>query len=254
MQAPEPQRLHGLDEEGTGAVGGLMPINTNQTRTVFISYAREDEHLILPVAHLLRAAGAVVFFDQEDIPYGEQWESVVLEQLRASERILVFWSVNAANSEWVRRECLIAIEAGLRVIPVPLDATPLSAELATFQALTALVPLVYQVRRSLAPQRFWGTAWRPGHWMGSATLAGLLLVSIISVMMLVRSSPAEAESHEATPLLEAVILFLGLLALIMSISLLSLHRLPLSMPRGEQNLQAEIHTVVFGQNANGDDT
>jgi hypothetical protein len=73
-------------------------------------------------------------------------------------------------------------------------------------------------------------------------------------MTALQPSPAKAESPEATPLLEAGILFLGLLALIMSISLLSLHRIPLSMPRREQNLQAEIHAVVFDQNANGYDT
>jgi hypothetical protein len=127
-------------------------------RTVFISYAREDEDFVLPVVRLLRAAGATVFVDIEDIPYGGDWHSILLERLRGSERILVFWSANASRSDWVRREYLCAISEGLRVVPVPLDDTPLSAELSVFQALTTLVPLIYKARmhrRPLATRTSW---------------------------------------------------------------------------------------------------
>lgn len=165
----------------------IMP--TSQPRTVFISYAREDEQLILPVANLLRAAGAVVFLDVQEIPYGERWESVLLAQLHAAERILVFWSVNAANSEWVRREYLAAIGAGLRVVPIPLDATPLPVELAAFQALTALVPLVYRARRSQTPLFNWRTS----------ALVILVLVTVLVLPLWLPSNaagPTEVASHD----------------------------------------------------------
>jgi hypothetical protein len=116
--------------------------------TVFVSYSREDEKLVLPVVHLLRAGGAIVFLDTENIPYGEKWESVLLENLRDSERILVFWSSHASKSDWVRREYLSAISDGLKVIPVPLDATPLPVELSAYQALTDLVFLIHAARAS----------------------------------------------------------------------------------------------------------
>ena len=125
--------------------------NENGVRTVFISYARDDIHLVLPIVHLLRAGGATVFVDLEGISYGEKWVDVIFQQLRASDRILVFWSLSAARSDWVKKEYLVAIDNGLRVVPVRLDDTPLPHELSKFQALTTLVPLVYESRRRLRP-------------------------------------------------------------------------------------------------------
>jgi len=215
-----------------------------------MSYAREDEHLILPVVHLLRAAGAVVFCDQEDIAYGDQWESVLLEKLRTSERILVFWSVNAAKSEWVRREYLTAIGAGLRVVPIPLDTTPLSAELAMFQALTALVPLMYQARRSLAPRATLGP-WRRPQWLWTSAALMMLLFSMMS-LTLRQSAPVAAEHSESTPLPGAGVWLLGVVALIAFVSFLAFRRSQSPEQRRGQDLQAAIYAVIFGQNANGD--
>jgi hypothetical protein len=212
-----------------------------------MSYAREDEQLILPVVHLLRAAGAVVFFDQEDISYGDRWESVLLEQLRASERILVFWSANATKSEWVRWEYLTAIGAGLRVVPIPLDATPLSEELAMFQALTALVPLMHQARRGLAPRIARGP-WRKPRRLWTSVALMMLLFSILS-MMLVR---APAESAVSTPLLGTGVWLLGVLALSAFISVLAFKRAKPVAERAGQDLQAAVYAVVFGHNVNAD--
>ena len=124
-------------------------------RTIFISYAREDEELVLPIVRLLRAAGAKVFVDQENIPYGDNWERVLMEQLGEAERVLVFWSKSAAESKWVRREYVTAIREGVRVVPVPLDPTPLSAELSGLRALMALVPLIHQARQRSRPFLLW---------------------------------------------------------------------------------------------------
>lgn len=233
-----------------------MSVTTSQTRTVFISYAREDEPLILPVARLLRAAGAVVFLDQENIPYGDKWEPVLLEQLLTAERILVFWSASAANSAWVRREYLTAIEAGLRVVPIPLDATPLPAELATLQALTALVPLVYQVHSNSAPPRreAWRLSWSP--WYGA--MLAVVFVSLISITLTLRSSPAaEAEYSEPTPLLRpSVWVFLGVAVLISLMSLIFRRREAPSAERStrgeERSLQTAVYDVVFGENESVD--
>jgi len=224
-----------------------MSINISQARTVFMSYAREDEDLILPVAHLLRAAGAVVFLDLEDIPYGEKWESVLLEQLHASERILVFWSVNAVNSEWVRREYLTAIGLGLRVIPVPLDATPLPAELATFQALAALVPLVYQLRRSRAPRGIRMSILSTRY--GMALMAALLVIAMSS--MFVQSSSSVSVETADSRLLGYSAWLTGAVALIIPINVLS-RWATLSTQKKSQHIQAAIYDAVFGENKNVD--
>lgn len=223
-----------------------MPINTSQARTVFISYAREDEDLILPVAHLLRAAGAVVFLDLEDIPYGEKWESILLEKLHAAERILVFWSVNAANSEWVRREYLIAIGLGLRVIPIPLDATPLPAELATFQALAALVPLVYELRRSRASRGVRWSILSPRY--GMALTAALLVFAMTSMFAILPSSVSVETAETAASRLPGSAAWLtGAVALIIPIGLL-LRWTDQPSQRELQHIQAAIYDAVFGEN------
>src|SRR6476661_3843643 len=230
-----------------------MPTHTSDARTVFISYARGDEEIIQPVAHLLRAAGAVVFLDSEDIPCGENWESVLLAKLHASERILVFWSVNAANSEWVRREYLRAIGAGLRIAPVPLDSTPLPAELAAYQALTALVPLVHQAQRSLVSRGIW-KVWYGGRAWYAALIAFILvdtlaLFSVRSFPPLPSYSvPGEALSSGSEPislLRTSSLLVVGILVVILFGALLK-RAAPLTQWRGK-NLQASIYDTVFSE-------
>jgi hypothetical protein len=218
-----------------------MPIDTSQARTVFISYARADKDLVLPVVHLLRAAGARVFIDVEDIPYGEEWESVLLERLHASERILVFWSANAVNSEWIRREYLIAIGAGLRVIPVPLDATPLPAELAVLQALTALVPLVYHAKRGFAPRRSWRSY--------AGVTAGQLFMLMVGLSMLwLESWPRSAEGSATGSISLPYVWLVGVAAMVgLSILLFIMQKAPPG-ERVRKNLQVAIYETVFCAN------
>ncbi len=114
---------------------------------MFISYARANTKVVVPMVRLLRAAGTRVFIDTESIAYGQRWEQVILQALASASRVLVFWSREAAASEWVRREYTMALNrAGIPIVPVLLDETPLPAELAKFQALTELGPLVERAR------------------------------------------------------------------------------------------------------------
>jgi 1-acyl-sn-glycerol-3-phosphate acyltransferase len=63
--------------------------------------------------------------------------------------MFVFWSVNAAASDWVRREYTLADEKGIPVVPVALDSTPMPTELSKFQGLPELATLLQSVQ--LAP-------------------------------------------------------------------------------------------------------
>ena len=111
---------------------------------VFISYARADQAWVGAMVNLLIAGGAKVFMDIRDIAYGDNWENLLRDKLREVERVLVFWSTNAAASRWVAEECAIAIRHGKRLVPVPIDDTPLPDTLARYHALTDLVPLLQQ--------------------------------------------------------------------------------------------------------------
>jgi hypothetical protein len=111
-------------------------------RLIFVSYSSKDEKIVRPLAHLIDAAGVEIFFADETIPYGSSWRTEIYAKLRAAFRTLVFWSLNAAASQWVRREYRYAIRRKIPVVPVLLDSTDLPPELARYQALTDLVPMM----------------------------------------------------------------------------------------------------------------
>lgn len=153
-----------------------MNKNGRRRRVVFISYSSEDRFVVLPIVQLLKAAGADVFLDFESIPYGDRWEETLFNQLRSSDRILVFWSRKSAESEWVRTEYTTAINLGLRVIPVLLDETPLAAELSLFQALDTLVHLFNKDSAMLSTYSY-----RDDHyWRIWPFVAGLVIVVFVA--------------------------------------------------------------------------
>jgi len=83
--------------------------------------------------------------DVRDIAYGDSWQDILRSKLHDAERVMVFWSRHAAESEWVKEEWELALEDGKRLIPVPIDETPLPAALSQFHALTDLIPLLKPV-------------------------------------------------------------------------------------------------------------
>lgn len=115
--------------------------------TVFFSYAREDREWVGIVANILAAGGATVFMDVRDLEFGDRWEDVLMQKLKVVHRVLVFWSKNAAKSKWVEREYKTALTNGKRVVPVPIDDTPLSKELSQFHALMDFKRLVMTARK-----------------------------------------------------------------------------------------------------------
>jgi hypothetical protein len=110
--------------------------------SVFISYARADSNWVAIAVNLLVAAGTKVFMDVRDVSYGDPWEEVLLSKLREVERVLIFWSKSAALSEWVRKEWQFALGNGKRLVPVPIDDTPLPKALSQFQAMNDLRDLI----------------------------------------------------------------------------------------------------------------
>lgn len=73
---------------------------------VFYSYAREDKALVKELIvslSLLRQQGMIKnFFDCEIVP-GEEWDSVIREQLNAAQIILLCVSADFLNSDYIYR-------------------------------------------------------------------------------------------------------------------------------------------------------
>lgn len=99
----------------------------------FASYSTADRRLVEPIVRILRTTKAAVFLAHDSITPGEKWEEVLAQRLKSADTLVLFWSRNAQESEWVTTEWKTAARTGKRILPVLIDQTPLPAPLATFQ-------------------------------------------------------------------------------------------------------------------------
>ena len=86
---------------------------------IFISYAREDEERIRPLAAALEAHGWSVFWDRR-IPAGQTWRSVLGQALHDARCVIVAWSRHSVASRWVAEEADAGLQRGI-LVPVLLE-------------------------------------------------------------------------------------------------------------------------------------
>lgn len=67
---------------------------------IFISYAREDRPRVIPIAKAFEDQGWSVWWDTQ-IPPGKTFFSVIKEALDAAKCVVVLWSKQSIDSEWV---------------------------------------------------------------------------------------------------------------------------------------------------------
>jgi hypothetical protein len=106
---------------------------------IFISYSRQDSAIVLKVARQIEAQGYRVWVDVTSIPGGEDWAREIQKGLTNAAVMLLFWSQNANQSDYVRQEYQDAISLvkrlpaeKRRIIPVmlePFTTVPLPADL-----------------------------------------------------------------------------------------------------------------------------
>jgi adenylate cyclase len=95
---------------------------------IFISYARSTAAKAQQVADALRALGYGVWRDDE-LPAHRAYADVIRERLQAAKAVVVIWSSEAANSEWVRSEAeraradhkLVQLTVDGAELPMPFD-------------------------------------------------------------------------------------------------------------------------------------
>lgn len=86
---------------------------------IFISYANEDRTRIRPLINALEMTGWAVFWDRT-IPTGQTWRQVIGREIQEARSIIVLWTNNSVESDWVQEEA----EQGKRrkiLFPVVLD-------------------------------------------------------------------------------------------------------------------------------------
>jgi hypothetical protein len=86
---------------------------------LFISYAREDQERIAALVKALEQRGLSVFWDFH-IPAGETWRSYIGKSLTDAGCVLVAWSQNSVDSNWVSEEADDGKRRGI-LIPILLD-------------------------------------------------------------------------------------------------------------------------------------
>jgi hypothetical protein len=77
---------------------------------VFLSYASEDRALVDSLAEQLGDANISVWFDS-DLIGGQPFRSVLKERIETTKAVVVLWTENSINSEWVNCEASIANKA-----------------------------------------------------------------------------------------------------------------------------------------------
>ena len=95
-------------------------------RSAFISYASADRAKVVARIHGIQLAcpDMDIFFDVESLRRGEHWESRLYREISQRDLFYLFWSQNAASSEWVKKELEFALSnKSLDYIePIPLES------------------------------------------------------------------------------------------------------------------------------------
>ena len=86
---------------------------------VFLSYSREDQERVHPLADCLERAGHNVWWDPQ-ITGGEEFSGAIEQALESAEAVVVAWSSASVKSAWVRDEAGAGRDSG-RLVPVTLD-------------------------------------------------------------------------------------------------------------------------------------
>ena len=86
---------------------------------VFVSYARADKALVVPLVAAIEAQGLSLWWDP-DIAPGQQFDDQIETEMSAAKAVLVVWTPTSVTSRWVRGEAREAADRGI-LVPVRLD-------------------------------------------------------------------------------------------------------------------------------------
>jgi DNA-binding response OmpR family regulator len=104
---------------------GAAPAKSRQLggTDLFISYSRQDSAVIKSLAAVLQRRGWSIWFDQ-NLQAGASFDRVIEQALTNARAVIVAWSKDSVNSDWVRAEAAFAQESG-KLLPIRLDTAPL---------------------------------------------------------------------------------------------------------------------------------
>ncbi|HRE42466.1 MAG TPA: toll/interleukin-1 receptor domain-containing protein, partial [Terricaulis sp.] len=101
------------------------PLAEAQDSGVFVSYARANQALVLPVIEGAKHAGRKFWLDQQGLKLGDGWAGEIVRAIRGAKGVIVMCSQAAFESDQVKREVYLADRYRRRLIPVFIeDAAP----------------------------------------------------------------------------------------------------------------------------------
>lgn len=86
---------------------------------IFLSYSSNDRERVIPLVHALQEDGYTVWWDREIRP-GPSFDREIEREISEAGCIVVVWSANSVESEWVRAEVEEGARRGL-LVPVLID-------------------------------------------------------------------------------------------------------------------------------------
>jgi len=88
---------------------------------ILVSYARPDEPHSSRIADALKSLGYHVWRDDQ-LPAHRPYADVITERLKSAKAVVVLWSAEAAESQWVRAEADVARQSGT-LLQISLDGS-----------------------------------------------------------------------------------------------------------------------------------
>ena len=83
---------------------------------IFISYSGEDKTNVKVIAEILEQRGWSVWWDRQ-IPIGQQFDTVIEQELAKAYCVIVIWTERSVASEWVKNEANEAAQLE-KLVPV----------------------------------------------------------------------------------------------------------------------------------------
>jgi TIR domain-containing protein len=164
---------------------------------VFLSYSRQDSAIAERVERKLSESGISVWRDKSRLAPGDQWTTLIGEEVFASRLMLLLWSKNANESGYVKFEWGTALAQNKPILPFCLDNTGPAHSLSGFhhvpyesgQATAAVVAaaLGREEPRPAVRKRTW-----------PRVLAAGMLAALLAAALLFLRRPAPVASPSQT--------------------------------------------------------
>ncbi len=93
-----------------------------QSDAVFVSYARVNQALVVPVIEAAQRDGRKFWLDQQGIAAGDGWAGEIVRAIKSAAGVMVMCSKAAFESDHVKREIYLADRYHKKLVPVFVEA------------------------------------------------------------------------------------------------------------------------------------